>query len=201
MASNDSHWIEQALRGSQEAYTQLVRAYQRPVFSIIVRMVRDPMLAEDLTQETFVKAFRALASFEPSRKFSSWLFTIAHNTTIDHVRRKQIPTVSIDGVDRGEERGPGLENMAVAVDASPEDDLAHRELATDLETALSGLRSEYAEVLVLRFQESLSYEEIAQITGLPLGTVKTHLYRGRKALAEALEKRGWDPHGGAEKRR
>ncbi len=200
MANHDKHWVERALAGSQEAFTHLLEAYQRPVFSIVVRMVRDPALAEDLTQETFVKAFRALATFDRRRKFSSWLFTIAHNTTIDHVRRKQLPTVSLEAGGENEEGG-GLAFLAVSTDASPEDAMTHRELAHDMELALSGMRSEYAEVLVLRFQQSLSYEEISEITGLALGTVKTHLYRARKALAEALESRGWDPGVHAKSRR
>lgn len=199
MAKSDKYWVSRAIKGSQEAYAELMAVYQRPVFSVIVRMVRDPALAEDLTQESFVKAFRALQSFDTSRKFSSWLFTIAHNTTIDYIRRKQIPTVPIDGSNRDEE-GASLEFLAVARDASPEDDLAHRELADDLESALARLRPEYAEVLVLRFQQDLSYEEIAGIANLPLGTVKTHLYRARKALAEALEQRGWNPSAGGVRR-
>ncbi len=183
------------------AYEHLLETYQRPVFSIIVRMVRDHALAEDLTQETFIKAFRALESFDRSRKFSSWLFKIAHNSTIDHVRRKRVPTVSLDGTDRDEDAGWALANTAVSRGASPEDDFTRSELASDLESALVRLRPEYAEILLLRFQQNLSYEEISGILDLPLGTVKTHLYRARKALAEALEKRGWNPGvGGVERR-
>lgn len=201
MAKNERHWIAQAIDGSQAAYAHLLETYQRPVFAIIVRMVRDPALAEDLTQESFIKAFRALESFDPSRKFSSWLFKIAHNTTIDHVRKKSLPTVSLDGTDREDGGGPGLENTAVEPGASPEDDYTRRELAIDLESALGRIRPEYAEILVLRFQQCLSYEELAEITALPLGTVKTHLYRARKALAGALEEKGWNPGvGGVERR-
>ncbi len=200
MPDRDQRWVEQALEGSQEAYRHLLELYQRPVFSIVVRMVRDPALAEDLTQETFVKAFRALGTFDRNRKFSSWLFTIAHNTTIDHVRRKRLPTVSLEPAGDDEEGG-SLAFLAVATDPSPDQHLVHSELAAALELALSGLRVEYAEVLVLRFQEGLSYEEISEITGLALGTVKTHLYRARKALAEALESRGWDPGAYAGNRR
>lgn len=192
MQNRDIHWVERALQGSQEAYGRLLDLYQRPVFSIVVRMVRDPALAEDLTQETFIKAFRALATFDHRRKFSSWLFTIAHNTTIDHVRRKQLTTVSLEPGDEDQEGG-SLAFLAVASDPSPEEEMAHRELAIDLELALSKMRPEYAEVLILRFQQSLSYEEISEITGLALGTVKTHLFRARKALAAALERRGWEP--------
>jgi len=194
MPDRDQRWVEQALEGSQEAYRRLLELYQRPVFSIVVRMVRDSGLAEDLTQETFVKAFRGLGTFDRNRKFSSWLFTIAHNTTIDHLRRKRLPTVSLEPAGDDEEGG-SLAFLAVATDPSPDQLVAHSELAAALELALSGLRAEYAEVLVLRFQQSLSYEEISEITGLALGTVKTHLYRARKALAQALESRGWDTAG------
>ena len=200
MPDRDQRWVEQALEGSQEAYRRLLELYQRPVFSIVVRMVRDSGLAEDLTQETFVKAFRGLGTFDRNRKFSSWLFTIAHNTTIDHVRRKRLPTVSLEPAGDDEEGG-SLAFLAVATDPSPDQLVAHSELAAALELALSGLRVEYAEVLVLRFQQGLSYEEISEITGLALGTVKTHLYRARKALAEALESRGWDPGAYAGNRR
>lgn len=199
MPARDQRWLERALDGSQEAYRYLLEEYQRPVFSIIVRMVRDPGLAEDLTQETFVKAFRSLETFDRSRKFSSWLFTIAHNTTIDYVRRKQLPTVSLEPA--GNDQEASLAFRAVADDPSPEEVVRHRELETDLESALADLRPEYAEVLVLRFQQDSSYEEIAEITGLALGTVKTHLYRARKALAEALEQRGWNPGESAKNRR
>jgi RNA polymerase sigma-70 factor (ECF subfamily) len=192
MPNSDKRWVERALGGSEEAYRHLLEQYQRPVFSVIVRMVRDYGLAEDLTQETFIKAFRALDSFDRKRKFSSWLFSIAHNTTIDHLRRKQVPTVSLEPAGDDSESS-SLAFLAVATDPSPEQRVEHSELAAALEVALSGLRPEYSEVLVLRFQQGLAYEEISEVTGLALGTVKTHLYRARKALAEALAQAGWDP--------
>ena len=87
---DDRRLVEQALAGSERAYHDLVKRYERPVFSVILRMVRDRALAEDLAQETFLKAFRSLASYDRSRKLSSWLFTIAHNAAIDHLRRKRL---------------------------------------------------------------------------------------------------------------
>lgn len=195
MRKRDSRWVRQALEGSEEAFGRLLENYQRPVFSIIVRMVRDSALAEDLTQETFVKAFRSLSSFDQQRKFSSWLFTIAHNTTIDHLRRKSLPTIALDASANEEESGD-LGFLAVDSGPTPEERTSHHELGRDLEQALVGLRPDYAEILVLRFQEELSYEEISEVTGLPLGTVKTHLHRGRKALAKALRRRGWDAGAG-----
>jgi RNA polymerase sigma-70 factor (ECF subfamily) len=190
MASRDQRWVERALAGSQEAYRELLRRYQRPVFSIIVRMVKDHALAEDLAQDTFVKAFRALGSYDPDRKFSSWLFTIAHNTAIDHLRRRAPLMVPLETSDPGPDLSDSLPS---AESESPEALLLRKDLARGLEQALRRLRPEYAEVLVFRFQEGLSYEEISEVTGLPLGTVKTHLYRARKALARRLGTSGWSP--------
>ena len=126
----DAELIQEALDGSQEAHRQLVLRYQRPVWGLVHRMVRDRMLAEDLAQEVFVKAFRALGTFDQSRKFSSWLFKIAHNVAIDHLRRKQLDTVALETPD-GE---PDL--LAVVPDSdaeSPDSALQRQDLAKDLE--------------------------------------------------------------------
>lgn len=186
----DAELIQEALDGSQEAHRQLVLRYQRPVWGLLQRMVRDSMLAEDLAQEVFVKAFRALGTFDRTRKFSSWLFKIAHNTAIDYLRRKQLDTVALE-TPAGE---PDL--LAVIPDSeseSPDSALQRQDLARDLEASLERLRPEYREVVLLRFHEGLSYEEIAEVTDLPLGTVKTHLFRARKAMARYLTARGWEP--------
>jgi RNA polymerase sigma-70 factor (ECF subfamily) len=179
--ASDIELVRQALGGSQTAYSDLLGRFQRPVFSLVRRMVGDPGLAEDLAQEVFLKAFRALASFDQSRKFSSWLFKIAHNAAIDYLRKKQLDTVALETSDSDE---PDL----VAI--LPED------MAEALEQALESLRPAYREVVVLRFQEGLTYEEIAEITDLPLGTVKTHLHRARHAMALHLTERGWAPNRG-----
>lgn len=188
---DDIDLVEAALQGSQDAYREIVERYQRPVFGLIRRMVRDQGTAEDLAQEVFVKAFRALASFDRSRKFSSWLFKIAHNTGIDQLRKRQLDTVALETTDSEE---PNL--SAVLADTkveSPETRVHRGDIADALEAALSTLRIEYREVVLLRFQEGLAYEEIAQVTELPLGTVKTHLFRARKAMARHLKEQGWGP--------
>jgi RNA polymerase sigma-70 factor (ECF subfamily) len=186
----DAALVRRALAGSQEAFADIVERYRRPLFSLIVRMVKDPALAEDLAQESFVKAFHALQSFDPDRKLSSWLFTIAHNATIDHLRRKRPDTVPL----ATSEEGPNLVDRLAAPDGeSPEEHALRRDLARAFEEELRRLRPEYAEVLVLRFQEGLSYEEIAEVAGVPIGTVKTHIFRARRALAERLAARGWEP--------
>ncbi|MEO8503549.1 MAG: sigma-70 family RNA polymerase sigma factor [Acidobacteriota bacterium] len=189
MAISDAELVAQALGGSEAAYAEIVRRFERPLYSLILRLVRDPALAEDLAQDVFVKAIRALASYDPERKFSSWLFKIAHNTTIDHLRRRSLDTQPLEtGTDES------IDPLQVIADesiADPEAEMHRRELAVALDRAVAGLRPEYREVMLLRFREGLAYEEIAAITGLPLGTVKTHIHRARKEMAEAMEKAGW----------
>ena len=188
--SRDEKWVRQTLAGSEEAFAEIVQRYQRPVFSVIVRMVRDAGLAEDLTQETFIKAFRALKSFDPKRKLSSWLFTIAHNTAIDHLRKKTPQTVPLEAEDEGQDM---LETLPATDAETPERAAMSRELGLAFERELRAMRPEYAEILVLRFQEGLAYEEISEVTGLPIGTVKTHLFRARRQLAKRLARHGLTP--------
>jgi RNA polymerase sigma-70 factor (ECF subfamily) len=186
---SDTDLVARALGGSEQAYAELVRRYERPLYSLILRLVRDPALAEDLAQDVFVKAIRALGSYDPSRKFSSWLFKIAHNTTIDHLRRRSLDTDPLETTE-----DDVLDPLHVVADTSspdPESELERRQLGAALDRAVAGLRPEYREVMLLRFREGLPYEEIAEITGLPLGTVKTHIYRARREMAEALQAAGW----------
>lgn len=187
----DIDLVRRALAGSQDAYRDLLLRYQRPVLSLIRRMIRNSSLAEDLAQEVFLKAFRALASFDQNRKFSSWLFKIAHNTAIDQLRRKELSTVPLESPDRDQ-----TDLVAVLPDASAETPAGRaqrRDLAAAIEGAVASLKPLYREVVVLRYSEGLTYEEIAAITDLPLGTVKTHLFRARKAMVAHLEERGFKP--------
>jgi RNA polymerase sigma-70 factor (ECF subfamily) len=195
----DAQLVASALAGSQEAFRELVLRFERPVYSLIVRMVNDPGTAEDLAQEVFVKAFRSLRTYDASRKLSSWLFKIAHNTTIDHLRRHAPDTVSLEAPPDEEGRG-GL--GAVLSDESLEDPAAaaeRRDMARSLERAISRLRSEYREAVVLFYVEGASYQEICDVTGLPLGTVKTNLHRARKELAAEMAALGWGRETGTAK--
>ena len=159
--------IAEAVEGSERAFQILVERYQRPVFSLVVRMVRDHGIAEDVTQEVFVKAWLALARYDPRRRFASWLFKIASNASIDHLRRKKLPTTPIESSDA---------DKSSILDRTPDeraeaaDTLAKRhELAAALEAAVAALRPEYRLVVLLRFKEELPYRDIAEITGMPLG--------------------------------
>jgi len=185
----EARLVAQALAGSQSAFEQIVRRYQRPVISLLIRLTGDAALAEDLAQEGFLRVYHRLHTFDPERRFSSWFFQVLRNVTIDYLRVHRIPTASLDEL---EEDGRRV-SIVDREDASPEKLAGQGELASAMTAALSRLRPEYREVVVLRYQEGLTQPEIAQMLGLPAGTVKTYLHRARKELAELLAARGWSP--------
>lgn len=192
-AERERHLVAAARRGSQDAYRELVLRYQRPIFSLVVRMVRSAPLAEDLTQEVFLKAFRALDSYDDRRKLSSWLFKIAHNATIDHLRRSSLSTVPLEEPEsEGRDWGDRLEDSSVE---APDEAHDRHELVALLESAIEELKPAFREVMLLRHGQELAYDEIAEVTGMSLGAVKTNLHRGRRALAEILARRGVGPQG------
>jgi len=161
------------------------------VFSLLYRMVRDRALAEDLAQETFVKVLNGIKSYRPEFKFSSWIFKIANNAAIDHLRRKSIDTLSLDGAPNAETpeqmRATSLQLGDRA--ESPLAEVENRELGTAIERAIARLRPEYRSCILLRHVEGYSYEEIAETLDLPLGTVKTYIHRARNELRVYLEDR------------
>jgi RNA polymerase sigma-70 factor, ECF subfamily len=187
-ALDDREVVALACKGREAAFRELLARYERPVFSLVVRMVRNPTLAEDLAQEAFVKAFHALGSYDPSYKFSSWLFKIANNLTIDHLRKKQLDTVSMDGApDATSAEDQDRTRFTVADGGeTPEEYTANRELGGHIEEAIAQLRPEYRTAILLRHVEGHSYEEVAEIMEVPLGTVKTFIHRGRHELKELL---------------
>jgi RNA polymerase sigma-70 factor (ECF subfamily) len=186
----DAELVQRALAGSEEAYADLLRRYERPVFTLVLRMVRDRSTAEDLAQEAFLKAFDRLATYDPERKFSSWLFKIAHNTAIDRLRRREVDTVSLDEP-VGDEPDAPLRAIEDTGAETPEAAAERADLSRAFTRVVGRLRPEYREVVLLRYQAGLEYGEIAEETGFPLGTVKTYLHRARKELAELLVEDGW----------
>jgi len=187
-AAEDQEVVRQARKGHEAAYRELVRRYERPVFSLIFRMVRDRELAEDLSQETFIKVLNAIGSYRPEFKFSSWVFKIANNTTIDHLRRRELDTLSIEGSPHAS-TPEAIEATALQLGSSrpgPLDNVVARELGGTIEEAIGQLRPEYRSCIILRHIEGRSYEEIAEILGLPLGTVKTYIHRARNELRDLL---------------
>jgi len=178
-----------AKEGREPAFRELVRRYERPVFSLIFRMVRDREMAEDLAQDTFIKVLNNIDRYRPEFKLSSWLFKIANNVTIDHLRRRQLATVSLDGSPHA---ATAAEAQATSLDVesrgqSALEAIESRELGSAIEQAIGDLRPEYRSCILLRHVEGRSYEEIAATLDLPLGTVKTYIHRARHELREALE--------------
>jgi RNA polymerase sigma-70 factor (ECF subfamily) len=186
---SDHELVTRAQLGSEKAYRELLDRYQRPVFSIIFRMIRDREQAEDLAQETFVRVFNHIGRYDPRYKFSSWIFKIATNLTIDWIRRKELKTVSIDG-SRNAVTSDEMEASAITIvseDENPEELLEAKELGEEIEQAIGKLRPEYRAAILLRHVEGREYQEIAEIMALPLGTVKTYIHRGRNELRDTLQ--------------
>ena len=186
--ATDQEVVAQARLGREAAYRELVRRYERPIFSLIYRMVRDRELAEDLAQETFVKALKAVGSYRPEYKFSSWIFKIANNAAIDHLRKRELATLSIEGSPHAV-TPDAMEATALQIGGrlpGPLEELEARELGGAIEEAIGRLRPEYQACILLRHVEGRPYEEIAEMLGLPLGTVKTYIHRARHELREAL---------------
>jgi RNA polymerase sigma-70 factor (ECF subfamily) len=187
-SATDQEVVAIARRRDDAACRELVRRYERPIFSLIYRMVRNRELAEDLAQETFIKALNALESYRPEYKFSSWLFKIANNAAIDHLRKRELDTLSLEGSPHADT--PQLvEATALQIGEKAETALEaveHKELGGEIERAIAKLRPEYRTCILLRHVEGRAYEEIAEILNLPLGTVKTYIHRARNELRIAL---------------
>ena len=184
---DDRDLVKRCLGGSEAAFGRLVQRYAAPVTNLAMRVVRDRDDAEDVAQETFIKAHGALARYDPSFPFRVWLFRIAYNAAIDHLRRRRPGMVSTSAPRRigGEdvewelvdERAPGPQERTLVGDRRVILDRAIAELPAALRAAI-----------VLRHVEDLSYEEIAETLGVPLGTVKIRIHRGREALARILRR-------------
>src|SRR6185436_1786430 len=147
--------------------------------------------AEDLAQETFIKVLNGIKSYRPEFKFSSWIFKIANNVAIDHLRRKSLETLSLDGApgaDSPEAMGATALQLGTKAE-SPLQEVESRELGSAIEQAIARLRPEYRACILLRHVEGYAYEEIAETLDLPLGTVKTYIHRARNELRGYLETR------------
>ena len=185
----DADVVALAQQGKEAAYRELIRRYERPVYSLIFRMVRDASTAEDLAQDAFIKVLNHLDKYRPEFKSSSWIFKIANNIAIDHLRKRQIDTISMDGSPNAQTAADVEATTFEIADQGENalDEMTARELGSAIERAIGALRPEYRNCIMLRHVEGRSYEEIAATLDLPLGTVKTYIHRARHQLREALE--------------
>jgi RNA polymerase sigma-70 factor (ECF subfamily) len=188
-SAEDEAIIRDVLAGNVNAFASLERKYRRIVTYLIRKMIRDEEDVNDLVQDTFVKAYQALPSFQFEYPFSRWLYKIASNRCIDHLRRKRFAMSSIDAPVRGKDGG---EFYLEPEDKGPTPDitLLAKERIVLLREALAALPERYREVIHLRHDEELEYQEIADRLGQPLGTVKANLFRARKMLFKMLMRHG-----------
>ncbi|TVR66537.1 MAG: sigma-70 family RNA polymerase sigma factor [Gemmatimonadales bacterium] len=185
---DDRELAARACEGREPAFRELLLRYEKPVFSLVFRMVRNRETAEDVAQEAFVKAFNAIHTYNPSYRFSNWIFKIANNMAIDRLRKRELDTVSIDGAPGADS---AQEEQRTSMDLpdrgeTPDAYAENRELGSQIEGALGQLRPEYRTAVLLRHVEGHSYQEVSEIMDLPLGTVKTYIHRGRTELKGLL---------------
>ncbi len=173
-------WIEQALRGDRSAFGQLVQAYERPVYNITYRRLGDSAEAEDAAQETFVRAYTKLATYQPERKFVNWLLSIASHHCIDRLRRRtRAPQLSLDG--------PLPPQWTTSSAPRPDQVASARQERERVRRALDTLPADYRAAVVLRYWYDYSYQEIADIMATTESAVKSRLHRARRMMAGQLE--------------
>ena len=186
MVATDEELVARSMDGDVDSFNQLVLRWERPIYALAYRVIGRDEDARDVAQETFLRAFRALPGFKGQAKFSSWLYRIALNLCRDWIRRKKrTPIVDmpegVDVIELAAEQGP-VESI--------EDLVARRELSAIVEEAMSELSEEQRTAIILKEYHGMTFQEIADMQGCPLSTVKTRLYQGLSQLRRQLERRG-----------
>ncbi len=185
-AASDCDLVTSAATGVESCFEELVRRYQRPIAAYVYRMVGNYDTTLDLTQEIFIKVYASLGRYSPQFKFSTWIYKIAHNAAVDQLRRSSARQLSIIGTTEGDHYELAIE----AGTLSPEQESEREERRAEIETVVRSLPATYRELIILRHSHDLMYEEIAEVTGLPLGTVKNRLFRAREMMRQQFLQRG-----------
>lgn len=179
--------VDRAKEGDQAAFAELMDRYKEPVYYMLLKMIKNTDDAEDLTIEAFGKAFNRIHQYSPSYAFSTWLFKIASNNCIDYIRKKRVSLTSMDHA-YTDKNG---ENVSIQVDGGdldPEEVYIQQQKVKTMRAVVDKLKPRYKELIVKRYFEELTYEEIADDMDLPLGTVKAQLFRAREFLAHLMKK-------------
>lgn len=184
-AQEDFHLVQKAIQKDQQAYAKLMSRYRESLYYTIFKMVQNTEDAEDLTIESFSKAFGRLESYTPQFAFSTWLFKIASNHCIDFLRKKRIKAISINQTGRGED-GDQFEIPIKDGELNPEQLMQRNQSVSHVRAVVDQLKPHYKKMIELRYFEEKSYEEIAEEMQLPLGTVKAQLFRAKDLLQELL---------------
>lgn len=178
--------VKRAITGDEQAYAELFKRYKNSVYFMILKMVNNRTDAEDLMFEAFEKAFTSLNYYSPQFAFSTWLFKIASNNTIDFIRKKKAKIVSLDKDDINPD-DRGYINSVPADVLNPEEETIRKQRAEFMREKVAMLKGRYRKLIELRYFEEYSYEEIAQELAIPLGTVKAQLFRARELLLNILQ--------------
>ena len=184
MPTPTSELVSKALNNDQKAYGDIVNRFRAQIFNFILGMVKNRAEAEDLTQESFIKAFKALDTFNSEYAFSTWLYKIAANNCIDHFRKRRLVTYSIDAPLKS--KNGEMHRDFPDKDERPDTGLISKEKSIQIQKAIDSLPEKYRKAILLRHKEDRSYEEIAKELDIPLGTVKVRLFRAREMLKMKL---------------
>ena len=186
IAVTDRDLVATAVSGVEGSFEELVRRYQRPISAYVYRMVGYYESALDLTQEIFIKVYSSLRRYRAEFKFSTWIYKIAHNAAVDHLRRTATREQSLVVGPEGDQFDLPVESTR----PSPEQESERKERRGEIESVVRALPSNYRELIILRHSQDLSYEEIVDVTGLPLGTVKNRLFRAREMMRQQFVEKG-----------
>ncbi|MDF3076420.1 MAG: sigma-70 family polymerase sigma factor [Sphingobacteriaceae bacterium] len=186
-AKNDILLVMRAKEGDQKAYAELMQRYKDSIYFMALKMVNNKDNAMDLTVETFGKAFENIEKYKPDFAFSTWLYRIATNNCIDFIRKKKLNLVSINGL--VDEEGDDMPLQIKSDTLNPEENSIKKQQNEQIKLIVDKLPSRYKKLIVLRYYEELSYEEIAQQLDLPLGTIKAQLFRARDLLSNIMSKK------------
>lgn len=180
----DDALVSEALAGREDSYSKLVDKYQKPLYFHIRKMIKEVELVDDLVQEVFMKAFHNLNSYSNEYAFSTWIYRIATNHTIDYLRKKKLQTLSIDQPYKTKDGD--MEMQLPDESFSTDQPVMKKERKAIVQQAIDELPEKYRLVIEMRHMEEKTYQEIAEILDLPLGTVKAHIFRARELLYKAL---------------
>jgi len=183
---SDRELVAIAVNGFDGSFEELVRRYQRPISAYVYRMVGNYESALDLTQEIFIKVYNSLRRYRSEFKFSTWIYKIAHNSAVDHLRRINTREQSLIS-------GPEGDHFELPIESTrptPEQESERKERRIEIETVVRKLPATYRELVILRHSQDLTYEEIVEVTGLPLGTVKNRLFRAREMMRQQFVEKG-----------
>jgi RNA polymerase sigma-70 factor, ECF subfamily len=183
----DQALIKKTLTGDKKAFEELMRKYEKKIFSFVIRMVRNEEVAIDLTQDFFIKVFNVLDKYNFEYKFSTWAYRICYNLVIDHIRKNQAQVSSLD------DESISAKDMLSSENVNSDDgfkNLSREETRVYVWKLVELIAPKYRELILLRYIQDLKYEEIAEITALPVGTIKNRIFKAKEILKQEMEKDG-----------